>query len=109
MTSAERIAELEAENAQQREQIAALLERVRDLEARLAKDSHNSGKRTSLEHARAWGTHDRNHCWGDALLENMQEHITRCTSATSLQCPRGSGGESLTTASCGWATSRAWR
>jgi len=49
MTSAERIAELEAENAQQREQIAALLERVRDLEARLAKDSHNSGKPPSSD------------------------------------------------------------
>jgi hypothetical protein len=40
----ERFAELEAENARQREQIALLLERVRDLETRLAKDSHNSGK-----------------------------------------------------------------
>ena len=49
MTSAERIAELEAENAQQREQIAALLERVRDLEARLAKDSHNSSKPPSSD------------------------------------------------------------
>jgi transposase len=44
MTPEKRIAELEAENHQQREQIATLLERVRDLEARLAKDSHNSGK-----------------------------------------------------------------
>jgi transposase len=44
MTDQERIAELEAEIAQQREQIATLLERVRDLEARLAKDSHNSSK-----------------------------------------------------------------
>lgn len=44
MRPEERIAELEAENVQQREQITALLERVRDLEARLAKDSHNSGK-----------------------------------------------------------------
>jgi transposase len=44
MTPDERIAELEAENARQREQIAALLERVQELEARLAKDSHNSNK-----------------------------------------------------------------
>src|SRR5258708_32093558 len=44
MTPAERIAELEALVEQQHEQIAALLERVRDLEARLAKDSHNSSK-----------------------------------------------------------------
>jgi hypothetical protein len=44
MTDQERIAELEAENACQREQIATLLERVRDLEARLAKVSHNSSK-----------------------------------------------------------------
>ncbi|MGZ3714923.1 MAG: DUF6444 domain-containing protein, partial [Ktedonobacterales bacterium] len=44
MRAEERIAELEAMVDQQREQIAVLLERVRDLEARLAKDSHNSGK-----------------------------------------------------------------
>ena len=49
MTPDERIAELEAENRQQREQIAALLERVRDLEARLAKDSHNSSKPPSSD------------------------------------------------------------
>lgn len=44
MTDQERLAELEAENAQQREQIATLLARVQELEARLAKDSHNSSK-----------------------------------------------------------------
>jgi len=54
MTSDERIAELEAENAALRaqvselpglrEQVTILLARVRDLEARLAKDSHNSSK-----------------------------------------------------------------
>lgn len=44
MTSGERIAELEAVVEQQREQIAALLERGQKLEARLAKGSHNSGK-----------------------------------------------------------------
>src|SRR5258708_6676340 len=44
MRAEERIAELEAMVEQQRAQIALLLERVRDLEARLAKDSHNSGK-----------------------------------------------------------------
>ena len=49
MTPAEEIAALKAENAQQREQIAMLLERVRDLEARLAKDSHNSGKPPSSD------------------------------------------------------------
>jgi transposase len=49
MTPAERIAELEAVVEQQREQIAALLERVHDLEARLAKDSHNSGKPPSSD------------------------------------------------------------
>src|SRR5487761_2009383 len=55
MTNQERIAELEAALAQQREQIATLLEqharlveRVRELEARLAKDSHNSSKPPSL-------------------------------------------------------------
>lgn len=49
MTEQDRITELEAENAQQREQIAALVERVRDLEARLAKDSHNSSKPPSSD------------------------------------------------------------
>jgi hypothetical protein len=36
MTSEEEIAVLRAENARQREQIAALLERVQELEGRLA-------------------------------------------------------------------------
>src|SRR5690242_11857184 len=49
MTPAEELAALKAENAQQREQIAALLERVRELEAQLAKDSHNSGKPPSSD------------------------------------------------------------
>jgi transposase len=49
MTDQERIAELEAQIAQQHEQIATLLERVRDLEARLAKDSHNSSKPPSSD------------------------------------------------------------
>src|SRR5215469_1386623 len=44
MTPEDCIAELEAENQHQREQIAALLVRVQELEARLAKDSHNSSK-----------------------------------------------------------------
>jgi transposase len=44
MTPEEEIAGLKAETARQREQIAALLERVQELEARLAKDSHNSHK-----------------------------------------------------------------
>src|SRR5258706_11210595 len=48
MTPGERIAEFEAV-VQQREQIATLLERVHDLEACLAKDSHNSGKRPSSD------------------------------------------------------------
>jgi transposase len=43
------IAELEAVVAQQREQIATLLERLGELEARLAKDSHNSGKPPSSD------------------------------------------------------------
>ncbi len=49
MTPQARIAELEAVVAQQREQIATLLERVQELEARLAKDSHNSGKPPSSD------------------------------------------------------------
>jgi transposase len=49
MTPETRIAELEAVVAQQREQIAALLERVQELQARLAKDSHNSGKPPSSD------------------------------------------------------------
>src|SRR5260221_9012827 len=49
MTPTARIAELEAENAHQREQIAALVARVQELEARLAKDSHNSSNPPSSE------------------------------------------------------------
>ncbi len=49
MTPGDHIAELEAQIAQQREHIATLLERVRDLEARLAKDSHNSHKSPSSD------------------------------------------------------------
>jgi hypothetical protein len=44
MTLEERNAQLEAENARLREQVAALLVHMQDLEARLAKDSHNSSK-----------------------------------------------------------------
>lgn len=49
MTPAERIAELEAVVEQQRGQIGALLDQVRALEARLAKDSHNSSKPPSSD------------------------------------------------------------
>jgi len=49
MTPAERIAQLEAVVEQQGEQIATLLERVHELEARLAKDSHNSSKPPSSD------------------------------------------------------------
>src|SRR6516162_130505 len=49
MTPAERIAQLEALVEQQREQIAALVERVHELEARVAKDSHNSSKPPSSD------------------------------------------------------------
>ena len=56
MTPEEEVAALRAESAEQREQIAMLLEqnallveRVRELEARLAKDSHNSGKPPSSD------------------------------------------------------------
>src|SRR5258706_12831014 len=49
MTPEEEITALRAENARQREQIAALLERVQELEGRLAKDSHNSGKPPSSD------------------------------------------------------------
>jgi transposase len=49
MTPEDRIAELEAENERQREQIAALVARVQELEARLAKDSHNSSKPPSSD------------------------------------------------------------
>src|SRR5262245_23372911 len=49
MTPEARIAELEVENAQQREQIALLLARVQEREARLAKDSHNSSKPPSSD------------------------------------------------------------
>src|SRR5258708_21535094 len=49
MTPDARIAQLEAENARQRDQIAALVARVQELEARLAKDSHNSGQQPSSD------------------------------------------------------------
>ena len=49
MTPAEEIATLKAENAALREQMTVLVERIRDLEARLAKDSHNSGKPPSSD------------------------------------------------------------
>jgi transposase len=52
MTPEEEIASLKADNARQREQIAALLERVQELEARLAnatKDSHTSHKPPSSD------------------------------------------------------------
>ena len=42
-------AQLKAENAALREQVQALIERVRDLEGQLAKDSHNSGKPPSSD------------------------------------------------------------
>lgn len=44
MTLEDRIAELEAENATLREQVAWLTTQVQELHARLAKDSHNSSK-----------------------------------------------------------------
>jgi transposase len=49
MTLEERIAELEADNAALREQVAVLAERLHELEARLAKDSHNSSKPPSTD------------------------------------------------------------
>src|SRR5262249_59989475 len=52
MRSDERIAELEAENALLREQVTSLLARVQELEARLAKDSHNSGRPPSSDGGR---------------------------------------------------------
>ncbi len=49
MTLEERNAQLEAENARLLEQVTGLLARVQDLEARLAKDSHNSSKPPSSD------------------------------------------------------------
>src|SRR5215472_16814306 len=49
MTPDERIAELEAENAALREQVTVLAERLHELEARVAKDSHNSSKPPSSD------------------------------------------------------------
>src|SRR5260221_4804377 len=49
MTPEDRMAQLEAENQRLREQIVALLARVQNLEARLAKDSHNSSKPPSSD------------------------------------------------------------
>ncbi|UHD15093.1 DUF6444 domain-containing protein [Thiocapsa bogorovii] len=43
------LARLRAQNAEQAKQIAELLQRIRDLEARLCKDSHNSSKPPSSD------------------------------------------------------------
>jgi cell division protein FtsB len=45
MTLEARITELEAENAALRERVEMLAAQVQELQGRLAKDSHNSGKR----------------------------------------------------------------
>jgi transposase len=45
----ERIAELEAENARLREQVELLAAQLQDVQARLAKDSRNSGKPPSSD------------------------------------------------------------
>jgi predicted nucleic acid-binding Zn-ribbon protein len=49
MTPDEEIAALKAENAALREQVTVLEERVQELQARLAKDSHHSGKPPSSD------------------------------------------------------------
>src|SRR5579863_3544512 len=49
MTPEARIAELEAENTALRERVETLAAQVQTLEARLAKDSHNSGKPPSSD------------------------------------------------------------
>jgi transposase len=49
MTLKARVAELEAENAALREQVTVLAARLQELEARLAKDSHNSSKPPSSD------------------------------------------------------------
>src|SRR6478752_2783888 len=49
MTPEEEITELKGENAALREQVRALLVRVQEPEARLAKDSHNSSKPPSSD------------------------------------------------------------
>lgn len=49
MTLEEENARLKAENATLREQMTALVERVQELEARLAKDSRNSSKPPSSD------------------------------------------------------------
>jgi hypothetical protein len=49
MTPEHEHAQLEAENAALREQVQTLVERVRDLEARLAKGGHKSSKSPSSD------------------------------------------------------------
>src|SRR5258708_26066427 len=49
MTPEARIAELEAENATLRERVELLAAQVEELQARLAEDSHNSGKPPSSD------------------------------------------------------------
>jgi predicted nuclease with TOPRIM domain len=49
MTPEDRITQLEAENAALQERLAALVAQVQELQARLAKDSHKSGKPPSSD------------------------------------------------------------
>ena len=49
MPADERLAHLEVENAWLREQLTVALTRIQELEARLAQDSHNSGKPPSSD------------------------------------------------------------
>lgn len=66
MTAAERIAQLEAENAALRAELAVaqhqvtlLTERLRELEQRLAKNSHNSSKPPSSDGLRRCSRNQR--------------------------------------------------
>jgi transposase len=66
MTTEDKLATLAAENAALRQRLdealecnALLIERVRDLEARLAKDTHNSGKPPSSDGFKLTITHQR--------------------------------------------------
>src|SRR5258708_31692302 len=85
MTAAVRIAELEGIIAQQQHQLdrvlaqnAGLQARVEDLEARLAKDSHNSSKPPSSDDLRRLGLYHRQDVRAARLLQR------RCTGTTDV-------------------------
>jgi transposase len=106
MTPDEEIAVLKAENAALRKQMTGLVARVQELEARLAKDSHNSGKppssdgmarktrslrqRSGKKPGGQIGRHGqtlRLVATPDAVVEHRPTHCTGCQAPLSAAAP----------------------